>query len=231
MRKWLASMLTAAGLGQAEAAGEKIQHVDPNSILYSVPTISNDLAPLDPIVDSPQPEAAQMHEDDWCQVEFFPESSLSEMQRILTEYKAFEISNRQMTTIKGEQYPVWRNTYVRKVTRKPLLSGDFPAEQLARIVGGEIGPPPALFSSRSWSGRVKNGFTIRVGKNIDLYGYTAGEGIPVLAASVGANPDDQALVVAFSKLNTALGFILVDWKSQFILLGTNPDGTVQAWQP
>jgi len=172
-----------------------------------------------------------MHEDDWCQVEFFRRSYLPELERILKEYKAFEASNREMTTIKGNQYAVWRKVYVRRVTRELLLSGDELPAQLAKIVGGEIGPAPALFSSSTWSSRVKNGFTVRVGRNVDLYGYVADGGIRVLAASVGPNPDNQSLVTAFNKLNAELGLVLVDWKSQFILVGTSPDGKVQTWQP
>jgi hypothetical protein len=55
--------------------------------------------------------------------------------------------------------------------------------------------------------------------------------VPVLAASLGPDPDNQSLVAAFSKLSASLGLVLVDWKSQFILLGTGPDGKVEAWQP
>jgi hypothetical protein len=231
MKSWLASVFAALGLSQSAVAGSQVQTVDPKTILLTVPTISDDLAPLDPVSAPPTPADPQMHEDDWCQVEFFRKEYLGELQRMLEEYKKFEVSNRQMTTIKGQQYPVWRNAYVRKVERKSLLTGKDAVTQLARLVGGEIGPATILFSSSSVSGRVKSGFTIHVGTGVELYGYTQGEGVPVLAASVGPNPDDQSLVRAFTKLNASFGLVLVDWKSQFILLGTTPEGKVQAWQP
>ena len=136
-----------------------------------------------------------------------------------------------MTTINGEKYPVWRNAYVRTVAREALVSGDEPVEQIARTTGGEVGPAPVLFSSSSWSGRVTNGFTVRIGRNVNLYGYTADGGVPILAASVGPDPDDQALVTAFTKLNAALGLVLVDWKSQFILVNTSADGQIHVWRP
>ena len=47
----------------------------------------------------------------------------------------------------------------------------------------------ALFSSSTIGGQVKDGFTISLGGNVALYGYTNDEGIPVLGASVGQNPD------------------------------------------
>ena len=230
-KKWLASLLGKTGLAQPASTEENVQFVDPGSLMFTIPTISNDLAPLETISSPPQDDEPQMHEDDWCQVEFFRKSYLQELQRMLTEYKAFEASNREMITIQGEQCPIWRKTYVRKVSREPLLSGDEPVTQLAKIVGGQIGPAPVLFSTSSWSGRVENGFTLRVGRNVYLYGHVADSGIPILAASVGPDPDDLSLTTAFSKLSGALGLVLVDWRSQFILVGTRPDGNVQAWQP
>lgn len=64
----------------------KTVNVDPNSILFSVPTLSNDLAPLDPVF--------AFHEDEWSQVEFFTNGQLAMVQRMLEEYKLFEAANR-----------------------------------------------------------------------------------------------------------------------------------------
>jgi len=55
--------------------------------------------------------------------------------------------------------------------------------------------------------------------------------VPVIGASLGPDPDDQALVRAFTRLNAALGLVLVDWKQQFILLDTSPNGKIKVWQP
>jgi hypothetical protein len=210
---------------------EKVQSIDPNSIMFTVPTVSNELPPLDRVETQPRDDELRMHEDDWCQVEFFHKSYLQELERLLREYKAFEASNRQMITIKGEQYPVWRNAYVREVARQPLLTGEDPVGQLARIVGGHIGPAPVLHSTSSWTGRVKNGFTVRIGRNVDLYGYNLEGSVPVVGASLGPDSDDQALVRAFTRMNAALGLVLVEWKLQFILLDMKPDGNVKMWQP
>ena len=229
--KWLASLLAAVGLVQPSAAGEKLQTVDPKTIMFTVPTISNDLAPLDPITAPPRTDDPQMHEDDWCQVEFFHKSYLPELEHKLKEYKAFEASNRQLTKIEGKEYPVWRNTYVRTVARESLVPGSAPLLQLEKIVGSKAGPAPALFSSSSWNGRVKDGFTLKIGRSVELYGYTSQGEVSVLGASVGANPDDQALVRAFASLNTSLGLVLVDWRSQFILVGVGADGKIEAWRP
>jgi hypothetical protein len=229
--KWLASILATVGLSQPVVAEKKVHTLDPKSIMFSVPTISNDLASLEPVVEPPLNSEPQMHEDDWCQVEFFRESYLPELQRMLREYKSFESNNREITTIQGKDYPVWRNTYVRKVAREALISGRQPLSQLVRLVGGESGPATAIFSSSGWSGRVKDGFTLKIGRGVDLYGYLSGDAIPVLGASIGADADEQALVRAFATLHDAHGLVLVDWKSQFILVGTDAEGMVMSWQP
>ena len=109
MRKWLSSFLAMIGIVQPASADDSAQSIDPKSIMFTVPTISDDLAPLDPIVSPPKTDDPQMHEDDWGQVEFFHKSYQPELERMLKEYKAFEASNRQMTTIEGEEYSVWRN--------------------------------------------------------------------------------------------------------------------------
>jgi hypothetical protein len=55
-----------------------------------VPTISNDLAPLERLENEPHPTDFVFHEDEWSQVEVCPKSRLVEVQRMLKEYKAFE---------------------------------------------------------------------------------------------------------------------------------------------
>jgi len=210
---------------------DNVQSIDPKSIMFTVPTVSNELPPLDPVETQPRNDEPQMHEDDWCQVEFFHKGYVQELERMLREYKTFEASNRQMITIEGEQCPIWRNAYVREVVRQPLLTGNEPAGQIARIVGGQIGPAPVLYMTSSWSGRVQKGFSVGVGRNVYLYGYVMNDDVPVIGASLGPDPDDQALVRAFTRLNAALGLVLVDWKQQFILLDTSPNGKIKVWQP
>jgi hypothetical protein len=72
---------------------------------------------------------------------------------------------------------------------------------------------------------------VRIGRNVDLYGYILDGSVPVVGASLGPDSDDQALVRAFTRMNAALGLVLVEWKLQFILVDTKPDGNVKMWQP
>src|SRR5215469_9023072 len=86
--------------------------IDPNRILFTVPTISNDLAALEPVGEA---DGDAFHEDDWSQIEFFPKQQLATVQRMLEAYKPFEAANRVEHG--------WRNVYVRKIDRTPVIPG------------------------------------------------------------------------------------------------------------
>ena len=81
--KLFSSLLTAFGLGRNEQPGPT-QMIDPNSIAFTTPTLSNDLAELEPVTAEPAGTALVFHEDEWTQIEFFPRSQLAEVQRLLT---------------------------------------------------------------------------------------------------------------------------------------------------
>jgi hypothetical protein len=223
MKKLFTSALSMLGLSKADDSGQKIQTIDASRILYSVPTLSDDLAPMEQLDGTLPKDTFAFHEDDWCQVEFLPKDRIAELQRILKEYKAFEAANR---TKQG-----WRSVYVRKIQRSPLITGADALRRLETLLGAKAGQSPILYSSGAITGHVVNGFSIPLGGNITLYGYTTEDGIPVLAASVGAHPDDRLLVNTFVKLNTEAGLVLVDWKQQMALVGSTPSGEIEALRP
>lgn len=205
--------------------------MDPKSILFTVPTISDDLAPLDPITSKPDPEQPAFHEDEWCQVEFYARSYLPELQGVLKKYKAFELENRHKITVQGKDYWAWRNTYVRKVIRRPLIVGPEPLAQLESLLDARAGGAPILYSTGALTGRVKGGFTLQLGGTLTLYGYQCSGQISVLGALVGQNPASQVLSRVFERLHAAYGLVLVDWRSQFILVAVSEGGKLSLWSP
>jgi len=140
------------------------QTIDPRQVLFSVPTISNELAPLDPASTQPSQTDFAFHEDDWTQVEFLPTSQLPVVQRLLQEYKTFEAANRARHG--------WHNTYVRKFARIDVIRGTNALKQLESILEAKAGPAPVLLSSNAVTGRVTNGFSVPFGRSVTLYGYT-----------------------------------------------------------
>jgi hypothetical protein len=198
--------------------------MDPNSILFTVPTISNDLAPLDPVAGKLRQSDFAFHEDEWSQVEFFANGRLAMVQRMLKEYKAFEAANRA-------KYG-WRKTYVREIDRTMVISGREAVSQLEAIFGSKAGPAPVLLSSTaSIIGRVKDGFSLPLGGNVTLYGYATPAGIPVLGALIGDNPNHQKLTEALITLNAAEGLVLVGWRQQMVLESVPPDGNIRVSRP
>ena len=223
MKKILATLLGLVGVATAAPQEPKPQKFDLSSILYTTPTISNDIAALDPIDHQPGDAAFGFHEDEWCQVEFLPKAELPTVQHLLTEYQAFERENRAQHG--------WRNVFVRKLSRRPVVSGAQPVQQLERTLGIKAGAAPLIFSSGSVSGSARNGFSFPLGGNVTLYGYSDAQGIPVLGADVGANADDSKLTDAFRKLSVSNGLILVDWRAQLVLVSVAPSGEFAVWRP
>ena len=197
--------------------------VDPRTILFTVPTLSDDIAPLEPITAKPGKADFAFHEDEWSQIEFFPKGQLVEVQRLLREFKPFERAHRVQNG--------WRDVFVRKVQRLPVISGADALAQLEGLLGSKASAAPILFTASSISGRVKNGFSLPLGGNIMLYGHVDVSGITPLGAHVGTNPDDRRLTEAFIKLNKGNGLILVDWRSQLLLHGVDTTRHIEVWRP
>lgn len=187
-----------------------------------MPTIASDLPPLEPITEPPATDAFTLHEDEWAQIEFLPEAMLPEVRRMLIEFKTFEGQN--------HVGPGWRNLYIRELKRVPLMVGETALDRLQSLLGTKAGPAP-LIGSVEGVARVRGGFTIEIGRNVHLYGYADESGIPVIAAKLGSNPDDQRLTDAFMKLNASDGLVLVDWRQQMALVATTTDGKIGAWRP
>ena len=223
MNKIFAAALAVFGVSGVSAQEAAPQLIDPATILFSVPTISNDTPPAEHLNEAPSASEFLLHEDDWSQLEFFPKSKLAEVKKILSEYKNFEENNREMYG--------WRNIYTREIERIPVVSGATAASELSAMLGAPLEPAPVLYSSSAITGRVSSGFSIPLGGNVTLYGYSTQNGIPVLGASVGENPDDQKLIQAFLALNKKYELLLIDWRQQLLLTGQDTDGSLSAWRP
>ncbi len=209
--------------GVAHAAEPRIETIDPAAILFSIPTLSNALPPLETVGGNHGTDDLFFHEDDWRQLEFFPAGRIIEAQAMLKALKVFSTEHREANG--------WKRIYVRELEAVPVVTGQDAMRALADLLDSTLGPAPILHSSNAISGRVGAGFTLHVGGNIQLYGHTDASGIPVLGASVGPDPDDTRLTDTFVLLNQAYGLVLVDWQQQFMLLSQESDGNLRVWQP
>jgi hypothetical protein len=222
-RRTLLGGLVAAGLASETTAEEPAAMIDPRTIRFSMATISNDAAPVEQIARPPTDTELVFHEDEWRQLEFFPFSRAHEIQQRLIELKAFEAAHRT-------QYG-WTQIYVRDLPPESVLSGNDPVRSLADQLHAEIEAAPILVSgTNSIVGRVRGGFSLRIGDGAALYGFQGQSSILVLGAHL-QNADDQLLTRAFTALSGTHQLILVDWRAQMLLLSVGQDGQIIVWSP
>src|SRR5690349_17577210 len=115
------------GAGASRTA--RVAKVDPRKLLFSIPTIADDMAALEPIDKPPGRSDVVLNEDDWTQLEFFPRSAQPTIQDELTKLKAFEAVNRKAVG--------WKNVYVRKINRAPIIAVANPVQHLQTVVGAQ----------------------------------------------------------------------------------------------
>src|SRR5688500_4524901 len=139
MKKIIASALSLIGISSSAAPDQKAQLLDAKSILFSVPTISNDLAPLTRFDAALEDALVAFHEDEWSQIEFFSRTQLPALKQMMSEYKSFEAANRV-------EYG-WRNVYVREIERTPVLAGSRALNKIEAVLHATAGAAPVLFSA------------------------------------------------------------------------------------
>lgn len=222
--RMFAGLLALMGFGTRASADAPVQRLNPNDILFSMSTLSNDAAPLEPVAGKPGAQDLIFHEDEWRQIEFFPKERLGEIKRMLTELKSFETAHRKKIG--------WDKVYVRRIADAPVLAGDGALTSLERRLGAKAGAAPIVFTgAHTVMGRVAGGFSLPLGGRVSLYGVTNGTGIAVLGANLNAPADDQVLMRAFAKLSARDHLILVDWRAERALVSMTADGQVTFFAP
>lgn len=197
--------------------------VDTESVRYTMPTVSADSIEFSVPTRESFEGAPQFHEDEWAQLEFFPKSRLDEIKQLLAEYKPFEQAHRG-------QYG-WNQIYARRIARHPIIAGADAVDSLAGTLASVPANAPILLTSSSALGQVNDGFTLPIAPKINLYGLRSGSGITVLGAILDSGADDLTLTKIFAKLSTAHDLILVDWRSQMVLIGVHSNGDIDVWRP
>jgi hypothetical protein len=224
MKKLISSLMVALGAAPAAAqVPSKIETIDVKSIRFTMPTVATDeLRFVMPSAKSFE-GAPQFHEDEWAQVEFFPVNRLSEIQKRLVEYTAFERTHRGANG--------WTDIYARRISRSPVLVGPGAVDLLASMLNGQRLPSPILTTASRPLGQVEHGFSIRLSDKVHLYGLADDAGVSVLAAILDRGADDTALTNAFAAISKSNKVVLVDWRSQIVLVSTNKSGTIDVWRP
>ena len=220
----LAGFLALIVSGAPALADAPVQRMNPNDILFSMSTISNDAAPLEAFSGKPAAQDVIFHEDEWRQIEFFPKERLGEIERMLTELKSFETAHRKRIG--------WDKVYVRRLADAPVIAGRFALRSLEKTLGSKAADAPVVYTGvRTILGRVAGGFSLPLGGRVSLYGFTDRSGMAVLGADLNAPADDRVLTRAFAKLSARYRLILVDWRAERILISTSEGGQASVFAP
>jgi hypothetical protein len=200
-----------------------LKKINPKTIRFTMPTVAaDDIRFVMPTKESFE-GAPQFHEDEWCQPEFFPLSMLAEIQRMLSEYKAFEKKNRT-------QYG-WNEIYARRIKRSAVIGGGDAVNEIAETVNATQLPAPILTTASSPLGQVKDGFTLELPGSVTLYGLRTAQNVSMLGAIVAHGGDNSQLTKVFAALAKKHQLILVDWRAQQVLVSVSDAGGINAWHP
>jgi hypothetical protein len=222
MKKLFAPLLAVFGTSAATAPTPKVATIDSSVVLYSMPTVAADSLEYFVPTQESFKGAPQFHEDEWGQVEFFPKSRLAEIQGLLGKFKRFEQQHRRNSG--------WDEVFARRIERSTLVSGSDSVSRVASTLSATPGNSPILIAGSSPLGQVKSGFSIAVAPGVHLYGLKSGTTVTMLAALL-SQADDMDLVRVFTKLNATEDLVLVDWRSQFMLVSVDAGGRVEMWRP
>ncbi|WP_267086911.1 hypothetical protein [Xanthomonas sacchari] len=112
-----------------------------------------------------------------------------------------------------------------------MVAGDDAVAQVGRVVGAKLAPSPILTTASRPLGQVKGGFTLTIGGGVFLYGIASQGEVIALGAMVERGGEDLKLTHAFAQLNKTYKLILVDWRSQLVLVSLALSGDVDVWRP
>jgi hypothetical protein len=223
MKKLLSTLVAAFGIQPPAHAEPSAQMVDPKTIMFTMPTVAADDIKFVVPTEESFAGAPQFHEDEWCQLEFFPRSRLAEIQRRLVEYKEFEKKHR------GQHG--WSNIYARRIHREAVVRGVDATDDIASSVVAVVRPSPILTTTSRPLGQVKDGFTLELAGSVLLYGAKASDGVSALGATVARGGADAQLTQAYITLFEKYGLLLVDWRAQQLLLSVTEKGDISVWRP
>lgn len=173
---------------------ENVQTLDVQEILFSLPTLCEELPPLEKAAQIP-PDAIRMHEDYWRQIELIPISHLSAVEGQMKSYIDFREAHK-----KGEGYT---EIFIRKNV--------YPTLQNQWISLSNLGVPYKILTLGEQ--KVMSGFAIPDKSGAYLYGYTEPRGIIIYLgleppADSNLSPEFASLI---ANIASSQKLFLADW--------------------
>jgi len=178
-----------------------ITTMPPGDILYSLPTISDDLGGVAGD-DLPSPQIVALHEDDWRQVEFIEQKFSAEMEAELADIRRIYQEQRAGVGFK--------KAHIRKRIPEPLQGCNLSLRELEAML-----TPQKKFQGVGFQrtrGTVPHAFAWELDEQCVLWGTTDREGKITRLCLLGSpGPKAAPLTDSFAKLITQHQLAFVDW--------------------
>ncbi|MCY1043700.1 hypothetical protein OV208_20440 [Corallococcus sp. bb12-1] len=181
----------------------KVDTVDPRDLLYSLPTLSNELPAIAEGSTKLGKRVLELHEDDWRQVEFVAlalqapvDAELEAIEQIYTGHR------------KGAGFDA---LHVRKGGSSPLEDIRLALADVRGALGGAAAWQDGL-SFRGVAGLIAGGFAVQVTSALTLYGVEHEGYVTALGLQrTGASADFEEVARMLAALATRHQLCLVDW--------------------
>jgi hypothetical protein len=203
----------------ARRGGDDVRMVDPREQLFSLPTMHDDIPPVDTAASFAQePHAALMHEDDWRQDEFLPVASRGFVMETLSR-----LQSHRAIHAAGMGF---REVFIRSEGPISLETSKIRLEDLRAVLGDTPPTPLYLQSSSSRPARVRDGFTFPLPDIGYVYGRAESGQVTALGlALVGSGLGDVSLLAA---LTNRFQVLFVDWVGGVVVERGDESG-FRAW--
>lgn len=184
-----------------------VKTIDPSQLLYSLPTICDRMAPLEPAQKPPTSDDLAFHEDDWRQIEFVPLAD--------SEYIAAKLADLRQFKTAHQSGPGWTSTYVRPDHQTGFQTLALKFSDLCDAVSVKPRDLYIFQSSKESSQHVPGGFSFHFDGDLSLYGFQVNGIVYALGIEMSPpkekNRNSDAIMTVLRQIRKLSALQIVDW--------------------
>ena len=184
----------------------KLTTIDPREVLFSLPTISDELPAIAPDSTKLGRDVLELREDDWRQTEFVSASLGDAVETCLAAVRnVYEVQRDGVG---------FKNLHVRREVPRPLDDTHLTLDDLRDAVGGRAAWLDGI-AFAGVAGVVAGGYAVRLLSSLELYGLADGDRRvhTLCVANARVNNVGGPDVAALRELAASQRLLLVDWCS------------------